>query len=75
MKNSINQIELNLLNNKQKRPILATIGMIIYYILKIALEIVYIITCVICKIIEVIAWTFTIGTAFKVTARKRYKRR
>lgn len=72
MKNNINELEF--LNNKQKRPILATIGKVIYYILKGILETVYIITCIICTTIEIIAWILTFGTVYKVT-RRRYKRR
>lgn len=69
MKNNINETELNILNNTQKPHI---IGKIFYYIIKGILETIYIITCIICTTIEVIAWILTFGTATRTL--KKYKR-
>lgn len=73
MKN-INEIELNILNDKKKASTIGTIGKVIYYILKGILEAVYIITCVICTTIEVISYILTIGTATKTIHRRKRKR-
>ncbi len=73
MKN-INEIELNMLNDKKKASIIGTIGKVIYYILKGILEAVYIITCIICTTIEVITWILTIGTATRTIHKRRRKR-
>ena len=74
MKNNINETELNILNNVKKPSIIGIIGNIIYYILKGILEAVYIITCVICTTIEIIAWILTIGTATRTMLKRKRKR-
>lgn len=73
MKN-INEIELNMLNNKSKKSIFHYIGAGIYYTFKIILELIYIITCVICTTIEVISYILTIGTATRTIHKRRRKR-
>lgn len=73
MKN-INEMELNALNNTSKKSIFHYIGTGIYYIFKIILEAIYIVTCIICTTIEVIAWTLTLGTATKTIVRRKRKR-
>lgn len=73
MKN-INEIELNMLNDKKKASIIGTIGKAIYYIIKGILETVYIITCIICTTIEVISYILTIGTATRTIHKRRRKR-
>lgn len=73
MKN-INELELNMLNDKKKASIIGTIGKAIYYIIKGILEAVYIITCVICTTIEVISYILTIGTATRTIHKRRRKR-
>lgn len=77
MKRNINELELNLLNNKQEKTPFYYITTILYYIFKIILEAVYIIICFICSIIEAICWLFTIKTAVKTIYKKgrRVKRR
>lgn len=73
MKN-INETELNMLNNKSKKSIFHYIGAGIYYTFKIILELIYIITCIICTTIEVIAWVLTLGTATKTILKRKRKR-
>lgn len=75
MKRNINEIEFNLLNNKSKKTPFYYITTILYYIFKIILEIIYILTCFVCSIIEIICWLFTIRTATKTMFKKRKKRR
>ncbi len=73
MKN-LNETELNLLNNKSKKSIFYYIGTGIYYTFKIILELIYIITCVICTTIEVLAWLLTLGTATRTILKRKHKR-
>lgn len=74
MKSNINETELNMLNNTKKPSIIGAIGNIIYYILKGILEAVYIVTCIVCTTIEVIAWALTLGTATKTILKRKHKR-
>ena len=74
MKKNINETELNLLNNTTKKSIFHYIGTGIYYTFKIILETVYIITCIICTTIEIIAWLLTLGVATKTIYKRRRKR-
>lgn len=78
MKNkNINEIELNILNNRSKKTPFYYITTILYYIFKIILELFYIIICFICSIIEAVCWILTLRTATKTLYRsgKRRKRR
>ncbi len=74
MKNNINELELNILNNTTKKSIFHYIATAIYYTLKIILEAVYIITCIICTTIEIIVWMLTLGTATKTVIRRKKRR-
>lgn len=74
MKNNINETELNILNNTSKKSIFHYIGTGIYYTFKIILELIYIITCIICTTIEIIAWLLTLGTATKTILKRKRKR-
>lgn len=74
MKSNINETELNMLNNTTKKSIFHYIGTGIYYTFKIILEAVYIITCIICTTIEVLAWLLTLGTATKTIFKRKRKR-
>lgn len=74
MKNNINETELSMLNNTTKKSIFYYIGTGIYYTFKIILELIYIITCIICTTIEIITWILTIGTATKTITRRKHKR-
>lgn len=77
MKSNINELELNILNNvsnKEKKTIFHYIGTGIYYTFKIILEIIYIITCIICTTIEAIAWVLTLGVAAKAITKRKRKR-
>ena len=74
MKSNVNELELNILNNASKKSIFHYIGTGIYYTFKIILEIIYIITCIICTTIEAIAWVLTLGVAAKTITRRKRKR-
>lgn len=74
MKSNINELELSMLNDKRKASIIGVIGKAIYYILKGILETIYIITCIICTIIEVTTWILTIGVATRTITRRKRKR-
>lgn len=74
MKSNINETELNMLNNTTKKTIFYYIGTGIYYTFKIILEAIYIITCIICTTIEVLAWLLTLGTATRTILKRKRKR-
>lgn len=74
MKSNVNELELNMLNNTSKKSIFHYIGTGIYYTFKIILETVYIITCIVCTTIEIIAWVLTLGTAAKTILKRKRKR-
>lgn len=73
MKNNINELELNMLNNKSKKSIFHYIGTGTYYTFKIILETIYIITCIICTTIEIITWILTLGIATRTMTRRKRK--
>lgn len=69
---NINKQELNILNGKPTRPNTGRAGNTIYSIAKFILKLAYIITCVICSIIEAVCWSIAILTLPK---RKRKSKR
>lgn len=72
MRNNINELELNMLNNTSKKSIFYYIKITMYYTFKVILEAVYIMTCIICSFIEIICYILTFGTATRTL--KKYKR-